>query len=313
MSAKYDKLYMRLNIGLIFLPVWVYFRKGVILMKIERLSENQIRCTLNKADLADKHLKLSELAYGSPKAKELFREMMQQASNELGFEVNDIPLMIEAIPISSECLILIVTKVEDPEELDTRFSRFSENADYDRDEDYDDEDDDEDDDNIFYNDSGNVISGHIDIGINPENTNVSEAIFDALEGFVNSLSGLAGGISNSGNFVSDTDSGKDDTTAEKELLTRIIVFDSLNTVIRASKQIAGFYFSSNTLYKNPVNNRFYLLFTNDNNTVPEFNRACCILGEFGTLEKNSAAMPYHFKEHYKSIISDEAVQTLSAL
>ena len=92
-----------------------------LLLKIERLSENQIRCTLNKADLADKQLKISELAYGSPKAKELFREMMQQASNELGFEVDDIPLMIEAIPISSDCLILIVTKVEDPEELDTRF------------------------------------------------------------------------------------------------------------------------------------------------------------------------------------------------
>ena len=99
-------------------------RNGVILLKIERLSENQIRCTLNKADLADKQLKISELAYGSPKAKELFREMMQQASNELGFEVDDIPLMIEAIPISSDCLILIVTKVEDPEELDTRFSRY---------------------------------------------------------------------------------------------------------------------------------------------------------------------------------------------
>ena len=79
-------------------------RNGVILLKIERLSENQIRCTLNKADLADKQLKISELAYGSPKAKELFREMMQQASNELGFEVDDIPLMIEAIPISS-CLL----------------------------------------------------------------------------------------------------------------------------------------------------------------------------------------------------------------
>lgn len=57
-------------------------RNGVILLKIERLSENQIRCTLNKADLADKQLKISELAYGSPKAKELFREMMQQAQEK---------------------------------------------------------------------------------------------------------------------------------------------------------------------------------------------------------------------------------------
>ena len=94
-------------------------------MKLERLSENQIRCTLNKADLADRELLLNELAYGTDKAKELFRDMMEQASEELGFEVNDIPLMIEAIPVSPDCLILIITKVEDPEELDTRFSRFS--------------------------------------------------------------------------------------------------------------------------------------------------------------------------------------------
>ena len=94
-------------------------------MKIERLNENQIRCTLNKEDLVNREIKLSELAYGSDKAKRLFRDMMTQASTEVGFEANDIPLVIEAIPVSSECIILIVTKVEDPEELDTRFSKFS--------------------------------------------------------------------------------------------------------------------------------------------------------------------------------------------
>ncbi len=94
-------------------------------MKIEKISDNQIRCTLNKSDLVSRHLKISELAYGSEKAKELFRDMMQQAAYEFGFETDDIPLMIEAIPVSSDCIILIVTKVEDPEELDTRFSRFS--------------------------------------------------------------------------------------------------------------------------------------------------------------------------------------------
>lgn len=49
-------------------------------MKIEKLNENQIRCTLTHADLAARHLKLSELAYGTEKAKSLFRDMMQQAS-----------------------------------------------------------------------------------------------------------------------------------------------------------------------------------------------------------------------------------------
>lgn len=93
-------------------------------MKIEKLNENQIRCTLTHADLAARHLKLSELAYGTEKAKSLFRDMMQQASFDFGFEADNIPLMIEAIPSSADSIVLIITKVEDPEELDT-FSRFT--------------------------------------------------------------------------------------------------------------------------------------------------------------------------------------------
>lgn len=94
-------------------------------MKIEKVSENQIRCTLTKEDLASRELKISELAYGTEKAKNLFRDMMQQANFEFGFEAEDIPLMIEAIPMNAECIVLIITKVEDPEELDTRFARFA--------------------------------------------------------------------------------------------------------------------------------------------------------------------------------------------
>lgn len=54
-------------------------------MKIERTSENQIRCTLNKHDLMERQLKISELAYGSDKAKELFRDIMEQARYRLMF------------------------------------------------------------------------------------------------------------------------------------------------------------------------------------------------------------------------------------
>ena len=106
-------------------------------MKIEKLNENQIRCTLTHADLAARHLKLSELAYGTEKAKSLFRDMMQQASFDFGFEAEDIPLMIEAIPLNADCIVLIITKVEDPEELDTRFSRFAPSVTEDSDDDSD--------------------------------------------------------------------------------------------------------------------------------------------------------------------------------
>ena len=94
-------------------------------MKIEKVNDNQIRCTLTREDLEDRHIKISELAYGSAKAKSLFKDMVEQANYEFGFETNDIPLMVEAIPLPSESIVLIITKVEYPDELDTRFSKFS--------------------------------------------------------------------------------------------------------------------------------------------------------------------------------------------
>jgi adapter protein MecA 1/2 len=94
-------------------------------MKIERLNENQIRCTLTRSDLASREMEITELAYGTEKARNLFHEMIEQAQQELGFEAEDTPLIVEAIPLSSESLMLIITKVENPEELDTRFAKFA--------------------------------------------------------------------------------------------------------------------------------------------------------------------------------------------
>ena len=49
-------------------------------MKIEKVNDNQIRCTLTRDDLASRELKISELAYGTEKAKNLFRDMMKPAN-----------------------------------------------------------------------------------------------------------------------------------------------------------------------------------------------------------------------------------------
>ena len=44
-------------------------------MKIEKISDNQIRCTLTKEDLDSHQIRISELAYGTDKAKKLFRDL----------------------------------------------------------------------------------------------------------------------------------------------------------------------------------------------------------------------------------------------
>ena len=51
-------------------------------MKIEKINDNQIRCTLTHADLAARNLKISELAYGTEKAKSLFRDTLKINNKE---------------------------------------------------------------------------------------------------------------------------------------------------------------------------------------------------------------------------------------
>ncbi|MBO6114184.1 MAG: adaptor protein MecA [Lachnospiraceae bacterium] len=254
-------------------------------MKIERLSENQIRCTLYKADLADKEMLLTELAYGTDKAKELFREMMQQASNELGFEVDNIPLMIEAIPVSPECLVLIVTKVEDPEELDTRFSRFTKPAI----DEYDSEDDE--------------YSEHEEYDHSPM-LPTTDSLLEALGSLAENLNA----------FNNNRMSKKTRNAVKKEEnknIFRVFAFKSLDEVIISAKLVKSIYKSMNSLYKNPQDSRFYLYMTKDKNTDGEFSRTCNIIGEYGSRIKATYATPNYMDEHYKVIIEADAVQKLA--
>ena len=94
-------------------------------MKIEKIDDNSIKCTLSSLDLSSRNLNLRDMTYGSQAAKRLFNEMMQKAKEEVGFSIENTPLMIEAIPLQGGAVRLIISKVDDPEELDTRFSKFS--------------------------------------------------------------------------------------------------------------------------------------------------------------------------------------------
>ncbi len=275
-------------------------------MKLERLSENQIRCTLYKSDLADKELHLTELAYGTDKAKELFRELMQQASSELGFEVDNVPLMIEAIPVSPKCLILVITKVDDPEELDTRFSRFTRPSDVD--DSYEDDEEDED------SDGGLGLADEAD-GESIVEDNPVNGLLKAIGGLAEDLSGLM-----SGKGVKPAQTNPSHRITEQRFRRRwnsrkSSVSMHLRIWIRLSclKTVKGIYDSENSLYKNPRDSRFYLYMTKDKNTDNEFVKTCNLLGEYSNRVRATYATPSHMREHYKLIIDANALQTLAKL
>lgn len=254
-------------------------------MKIEKISDNQIRCTLSKSDLIDRELKISELAYGTEKAKALFRDMIQQAFYEFGFEVDDIPLMIEAIPVSAECLILVITKVEDPDELDTRFSKFSSFNIHPTDKSESDEDP--------YADEIINCFDQIDDDMNDDVEDAKEMI-GAAE-------------------ISRASNNPKPGVNISPKLVKIYSFNSLKEIIHLAGILAGVYNGVNTVYKNPVTSTYYLVINISDHTPEEFNKVCNIISEFGKVERVSYASASYYEEHYEVIVRDHALQILSVM
>lgn len=263
-------------------------------MKIEKVNDHQIRCTLTKADLADRELKISELAYGTEKAKTLFRDMMQQASYEFGFDAEDIPLMIEAIPLNSECIVLIITKVEDPEELDTRFSKFAPSV-HDMDEDDADEYDDEEPD----------LTKTLADNLLKYLPSTAEDVIDLFKKIHESY-----GTAIDGNVQAPAA----DTLPKLPIkfdLTRVYSFADLNQVIRLAGILEPHYHGINSLYKNDKNSSYMLVISQTDHTPEEFNKICNVLSEYGILEKFDASNEAYLEEHFELIIKDKAIQSLA--
>lgn len=271
-------------------------------MKIEKVNDHQIRCTLTKADLADRELKISELAYGTEKAKNLFRDMMQQASYEFGFDADDIPLMIEAIPLNSECIVLVITKVEDPEELDTRFSKFAPSA-------TDDDDDEEYDDTItgMLQSISDGADDVLDLFRKIHDGSIADTIANTMDALTDL--GKQGSKQNGNNK-----SGNSAVKPMQELdLTRVYVFDSLNQVTRLAHILDKHYAGRNSLYKNEKQSNYMLVVTQSEHTPEEFNKICNMLSEYGSPEKFAAASETYMEEHFEAVIKDKAVQVLAKI
>lgn len=80
-------------------------------MKIERISENQLKLTLTKDDLIERDIKLEDLITPSEKTQKLFRDIMEQALDKEDFVSENTPLMVEAVPMGADGIMIIVTKV----------------------------------------------------------------------------------------------------------------------------------------------------------------------------------------------------------
>ncbi|MBQ4176000.1 MAG: adaptor protein MecA [Lachnospiraceae bacterium] len=280
-------------------------------MKIEKINDRQIRCILTKEDLEDRKIRLSELVYGGEKARGLFRDMLVKAAEELGFDYNNNPLMVEAVPAGHEQLVLIITRVDDPEELDTRFSRFSADPNGGKD-------------NAFAS-LADSLTG-------------ADDVLNLLKRFTQARGVQGGSSSGERKDGKEKDSGTQSipnsrkggrqnpdqknaapaamrqlTEEEIYQYTRFYLFRSLENVILAAKGIGEGYEGENSLYKNPDDGAYYLLVRKMDTDPEQFNRICNVLSEYAMPMDYATGMDEFFREHMKVILSGTALQDLRKL
>lgn len=234
-------------------------------MKIEKINNDKIKCTLSKKDLEMRNINVNELTYGSIKARRLFQDMLRQAKLQFDFDVRNSALLIEAIPISEEKIILNISKVEEPDELDTRFSRFSPMLPA-----YDEEEPE----------------------LNLSNFGIS-SITDKLEAIDDMNKNLE--IQASGSYE----------------YTAYFIFDSLKDVICSARIVLPYFSGKSSLKK--LNENYLLLIQKGNIKNEVFGHICNILSDCGIQEEPDAQRSYYYSRHLKTLIPDQAIESLAKL
>ncbi len=253
-------------------------------MRIERINENSIRCILTSFDLSVRNLNLRELTYGSDKARKLFDEMMTRASDEVGFNAENTPIMIEAIPMTGNAIQIVITKVEDPEELDTRFSKFSQ-------------------------------SRQAAMQNNEWLRKLTNELLEGADGILQKLreSGLISDAQAAQISQGRSASGKAQAPAASTEDHRIFAFDDLDKVIAASKAIASFDTDSK-LYKKEGGDSYYVLVLKmQPDKSEDFLKACNMIAEYGRKLRSGAASLAYYDEHYRTVVAEQAVQKLGRI
>lgn len=88
-------------------------------MKIERIGDNIIRVTITYNDLEDKDIDLDMLNYDIPAAQEFFWDLMEQAEDQLGFDLSDSQLIIEPVSDFNDGFVITITKIDEDGEFES--------------------------------------------------------------------------------------------------------------------------------------------------------------------------------------------------
>ena len=170
---------------------------------------------------------------------------------------------------------LDITKVADPEELDTRFSRFS--------------------------------PASPDLLDDSQKDMIPDGADEVLDLFQKLLEHRLK------NTPTEKRDQQAEVLANELDMHKSYLFHRMNPIFDVARILSGHYHGENSLYKNPDTGDYYLLVSKSDHKPEEFNKVCNILSEYGTSAKYSPSGEAYMKEHYTLLMEHCALQQLALI
>lgn len=276
-------------------------------MKFTRVNKDTVNCIITEDDMDEQGIKLEDLFDKSKEAMDFLHEIMEKAVEEVDYKPQGAftPMQITVLPDHSISLTL-------SENTDGAFADMIKN---------------------LTEKAGLRFPKNFleELGEVPEEDRIPKLseYLQSLKDFTNSVKNMveqsasrkeaAGSVSAQKKDQSRRTKIEGDIASAKTELEQIgfktFVFEikDLRTVISLCKQIPSKISMGSTLYRNPSNNTYYMVFDRKNEDAKTFASVFSVCYEFGKFVTTKDNLICHMDESFDTVLKDNAIETLCSL
>jgi len=270
-------------------------------MTFKRIDESTIRCIVTEEDMEENGLELDDFFTQSDKAQNFLREMVEQATEEVGYEAAQGMVSLQIMPLPNHALAITFSEIE-TDELQAVMENLRA---------------------LLQDVKDRVLKkGMLQDGdaLHRSEAAASAARALPISGETPALP-VSDGSGNTGE-AAQTDDAQIRNISEKGLAgrreiarveLRVFGFMSLRNVIQYAHTVQEKNPVVSTLYKDTVNNVFYMTLEKGRLSAKKYNNLCTNATEFSTYVQNGSQILDYLQEHGEVLIERRAVKVLAKL
>ena len=247
-------------------------------MKFKMIDQYTVRCVLTEDDMIENDIELEDFFHNRDKVHNLLEVIMDKAKNEVGYELNEDVLSMQIMPLPKNGLAITISGKNDDDVIDI-IDKVNDLVSMTK-------DDLEDSDKEIDDDNNSILRD-------------TESLNDL--GLIDTQKLIKKAVQKSEKAV--------DGTIPKDGI-KIFRFASLNEVEDFCKSMQRPKYVLSHLYKNNIQNCYYLVIEQGRFTAKTFSMVCAMAIEFADLISHNPLSMVFIKEHCELFISKNAIAVM---